>query len=140
MEYLAGEVASFSTVDRPPGELGNFYPLPNPAEGLDRRWGTSEALYQALKFPNRSDVQARIAKAEKAIVAKEIGRAEPLRSDWNEVRVDAMRYVLRVKRETNQQLIDEALRRTCTRPIVEVSHQRRRPVGSPSTGRQVCGT
>ena len=103
MEYPAGEVASFSRVDAPLGELGNFCPLPNPAEALGRWWRTGEALYQALKFPGRSDVQSSIAKAEKPIVAKG--------------------YVLRVKREANRQLIDEALKRTGTRPIVEVSHR-----------------
>ena len=122
MEYLTGEVASFSRVDGPLGELGNFYPLPNPAEALDRRWRTSEALYQALKFPSRPDVQESISKAAKPIVAKEMGRSKSIRSDWDAVRVDAMRYVLRVKRKANRQLIDAALKRTSTLPIVEVSH------------------
>ena len=112
----------FSKVAGPLGELGNFYPLPNPAEALDRRWRTSEAHYQALKFPSRPDVQESMSEAEKPILAKEMGRSASIRPDWDDVRVDAMRYVLRVKREANRQLIDEALKSTCTLPIVEVSH------------------
>ena len=122
MKDLTGEVASFSKVDGPLGELGNFYPLPYPTEALGRRWRTGEALYQALKFPSRPDVQESIPKADKPIVAKEMGCSEPIRRDWDHVRVDAMRYLLRVKRDPNQQLIDEALKRTRTARIVEVSH------------------
>ena len=84
---------------------------------------TSEHLYQAAKFGAAPKVQRRIADAPTAREAAAIGRGTKagMNPDWNAQRVNAMRWVLRMKREANASGIDAALARSGDRPIVEVS-------------------
>ena len=86
-------------------------------------FGTSEAVYQAAKFAARPEIQQRIAEAPTAREAAAIGRTPGLGIDpgWNARRVDVMRWVLRMKREANQDEIDALLAETGERPIVEIS-------------------
>ena len=87
----------------------------------------------------------RIADAPTAREAASIGRTPGLGIDpgWNAQRVDVMRWVLRMKRETNQAEIDAVLAATGDRPIVEVSTRDpwwgARPVADRYEGRNVLG-
>jgi ribA/ribD-fused uncharacterized protein len=86
---------------------------------------TSEALYQACRFPNRPDVQRAIIEEKSPMSAKMVGkpfRAET-RSDWHQVRVDVMRWCLRVKLKQNWASFEGLLRGTGNRDIVEDSHK-----------------
>ena len=85
MEYLAGEVAPFSKVDRPLGELGQLLPAAESSRGAR---------------PSVEDRRSALS---------------------------------------NQQLIDEALKRPCTLPIVEVSHHGDDWWGAVPRGDQVRG-
>lgn len=84
---------------------------------------TSEALYQASKFPHLPAVQRRIIAASSPMVAKRIARGHrrESRPDWDQVRVEVMRWCLRVKLAHNLRRFGDLLLSTGDRPIVERS-------------------
>ncbi|MCK6511057.1 NADAR domain-containing protein [Myxococcota bacterium] len=86
---------------------------------------TSEALYQACRFPHLPDVQ-RIILAEKSPMTAKM-RTKPYRADsrpdWDHVRVKIMRWCLRVKLALHWDSFGELLLSTEERPIVEESRK-----------------
>ena len=109
------------------------------------RFRTSEALYQATKFPSHPDIQQRIAEASTARESADIGRTPgvTIHPAWSAHRVDVMRWVLRMKREANADEIDAVLATTAERPIVEASTRDvwwgAQPVADRYEGRNVLG-
>jgi ribA/ribD-fused uncharacterized protein len=89
---------SIKTFTGPYGYLGNFYRCKVAYEGLI--YPSSEHAFQAAKTRNK---KARIAISEcfTPQSAKEAGRALPLRPDWESVKIDVMRAVLRAKFSQN---------------------------------------
>ncbi|HEY1690587.1 MAG TPA: NADAR family protein [Polyangiaceae bacterium] len=86
-------------------------------------FSASEALYQSLRFPHLPDVQRAIASAPDPQSAKHATTLWRTRSrpDWDAVRVEAMRWTLRVKLAQHAKAFGEVLLSTGTLPIVEVS-------------------
>jgi len=86
---------------------------------------TSEALYQACRFPHLPDVQRLIIEQRSPMTAKM--KSKPHRSnsrgDWFQVRVKIMRWCLRVKLAQNWRKFSELLLETGDRPIVEQSRK-----------------
>jgi type I restriction enzyme S subunit len=86
---------------------------------------TSEALYQACRFPHLPDVQRLIIGESSPMTAKM--RSKPYRDqsreDWDNVRVRIMRWCLRVKLAQNWGAFRELLLKTADRPIVEESRK-----------------
>jgi len=84
---------------------------------------TSEALYQACRFPHKPDIQKEIIKQKSPMAAKMKSKPHrrDSRPDWNEVRVDIMRWCLRVKLVQNWEKFSHLLLKTGDRPIVEQS-------------------
>ena len=121
--YSRDLVCSFRFSRAAWGLFSNFYPLAVPIAAGPWTCTTSEAIYQAAKFPAHSEVQRRIAAASTPRAAAAIGRTPGLgiAPDWNAQRVDVMRWVLRRKREANPHEIDTLLTATGDRPIVELS-------------------
>ena len=107
------------------GVFSNFFPSIQAIDAAGHTFKTSEHLYQAAKFRGSPDVQARIAGAPSARDAATMGRdtANAPDADWNGRRMNAMRWVIRMKREANPELVDAALQRTGDRPIVEFSRR-----------------
>ncbi len=106
------------------GGLSNMaagYPLV--VNGVDIR--TSEALYQACRFPHRPDVQRLILAERSPMTAKMKGKPHrhDTRPDWDAVRVSIMRWCLRVKLAQNWRQFSELLLSTDERPIVEESRK-----------------
>lgn len=94
------------------------------------RVGSSEALYQAMRFPRRPDWQKEILDAPHAMQAKmkskkEGRRREGSRPDWDEVQEEVMRWVLRVKLACHPRAFGRLLKATRERPIVERSRKDR---------------
>lgn len=86
---------------------------------------TSEALYQACRFPHLPEVQRLIIGQTSPMTAKM--KSKPHRNssrpDWNHVRVKVMRWCLRVKLAQNWAKFSDLLLRTGDRPIVEESRK-----------------
>ena len=84
---------------------------------------TSEALYQACRFPHRPEVQRLIIEQRSPMTAKM--KSKPYRHDsrpdWDQVRVKIMRWSLRVKLAQNWHAFRDLLLETGERPIVEES-------------------
>jgi len=88
---------------------------------------TSEALYQACRFPNNPDAQHLIISQSSPMTAKM--RAKPLkdltRPDWMKVRVRIMRWCLSAKLLQNYSAFSQILVETLEKPIVEYSSKDR---------------
>jgi type I restriction enzyme S subunit len=86
---------------------------------------TSEALYQACRFPHRPEVQALIIEQKSPMTAKMKSKPHrrDSRPDWNQVRVNVMRWCLRVKLAQNWIVFSRLLLETGERPIVEESRK-----------------
>lgn len=86
---------------------------------------SSEALYQACRFPHRPEVQRTIIEQKSPMTAKM--KSKPYRGDsrpdWDMVRVGIMRWCLQVKLAQNYDKFSQLLLETGDKPIVE--HSRR---------------
>ncbi len=84
---------------------------------------TSEALYQACRFPHRPEVQKLIIEQASPMAAKMKSKPhrKDSRPDWEQVNVDIMRWCLRVKLAQNWERFGDLLRSTGERPIIEES-------------------
>jgi ribA/ribD-fused uncharacterized protein len=84
---------------------------------------TSEALYQACRFPHRPEVQKLIIEQASPMAAKMKSKPhrKNSRPDWEQVNVDIMRWCLRVKLAQNWERFGDLLRSTGERPIIEES-------------------
>ncbi len=108
----------------------NFGGLSNMAAGFPLRVRdvdirTSEALYQACRFPHMPDVQHKIIDERSPMTAKM--KSKPFRKDsrrdWDEVRVKIMRWCLSVKLAQNWGEFGKLLLSTGNNPIVELSRK-----------------
>lgn len=86
---------------------------------------TSEALYQACRFPHHSAVQRLIIEATSPMTAKMNSKPHRhnTRPDWNRVRIEVMRWCLQIKLAQNWEKFSTLLKETDPRPIVEISHK-----------------
>ena len=86
---------------------------------------TSEALYQACRFPHLPDVQKLVLSEASPMTAKM--KTKPYRKDsrpdWDQVRVRIMRWCLRVKLAQNWKAFGELLLETGNKSIVEESYK-----------------
>lgn len=106
-----------------------FGGLSNMASGFpicvnERKILSSEALYQALRFPENPELQKKILNEKSPMTAKMVSkpfRATQTRLDWDNVRVDIMYWCLRVKLAQNFIPFGRLLESTYNKPIVEDS-------------------
>ena len=86
---------------------------------------SSEALYQACRYPHLPDVQRLIFEQNSPMTAKMKTRPyrKQSRSDWERVRVRIMRWCLRVKLAQQRPKFTELLLSTGDLPIVEESRK-----------------
>lgn len=74
--------------------LSNFYPVMVEYEGI--RYPTSEHAFQAAKTLSQAE-RRKIAGLPTPGQAKRAGQRVTLRPDWDEIRVDVMEDILRIK-------------------------------------------
>ncbi|WP_165356660.1 NADAR family protein [Sphingosinicella sp. BN140058] len=124
------------------GALGNMANgMPIYAFGL--RWGSSEALYQALRFPHLPEFQEQIRHAPTAWAAKDLAytRKKETRPDWEQMNLLAMAFALTCKLQSER--FQLALANAGGRQIVELSMRDRfwgaEPRGAVLIGRNVLG-
>ncbi len=105
-----------------------FGGLSNMASGFPLRINgievfSSEALYQACRFPHLIHVQEKILKERSPMTAKMVSKPYrgDSRKDWDETRTKIMRWCLRVKLAQNFIEFGKVLESTGDRPIVEDS-------------------
>jgi ribA/ribD-fused uncharacterized protein len=86
----------FYRVRDPYGAFSNFSPHPIMFDGT--RWPTNEHYFQAQKFRD-VEFRVKILKANSPMIAARLGRSRawPLRPDWEQVKDDVMRKVVRAK-------------------------------------------
>lgn len=86
---------------------------------------SSEALYQACRFPHLPKVQEVILQQTSPMTAKMKGKPfrKDSRPDWDKVRVAIMRWSLRVKLAHNMDSFGSLLLATKEKPIVEESRK-----------------
>jgi len=93
------------------------------------KWGSSEALYQACRYPHEPEWQREIREAPHAMrakmAAKKEGRRAQSRPDWDAVRVEIMRWCLREKLDQHFGEFYSLLRKSGDRAIVEKSRKDR---------------
>lgn len=122
--YRRAEAVVFRKTNERFGGLSNMAPgFPLEVSGFRIR--TSEALYQACRFPHMPEVQMRILQETSPMTAKM--RSKPFRKysreDWDNVRIPIMRWCLRVKLGCNSDKFARLLEETGDRPIVEESRK-----------------
>src|SRR6266852_4527517 len=122
--YQRNECAVFLRTAEQFGGLSNMaggYPLS--INGI--RILTSEALYQACRFPHLPDVQKLIIGQASPMTAKMKSKLyrKDSRSDWDAVRVNIMRWCLRVKLTQHWEKFGDLLLSTGDQPIVEESYR-----------------
>lgn len=123
------------------GGLSNMagdYPLWLPEGSVP----SSEALYQALKFPRDPSIQDDILGQANPWLAKRLSEqhAGRARKDWLSVRVNVMRWVLRVKYASWPRAFGDLLRATGTMAIVERSSRDSFWGAIPSRSGELVGT
>jgi ribA/ribD-fused uncharacterized protein len=86
---------------------------------------SSEALYQACRFPLHPEVQEKIISQSSPMTAKMVGKPfrEHTRNDWNDKRVTIMKWCLRVKLVQNFDSFSNLLKETGEYFIVENSNK-----------------
>ena len=85
-----------------------------------------ESLYQALKFPDRPDVQQAIGRQPNGMAAKKLAYRPdnpPVRADWDRVKPYAMMVALTTKLRQHPDAFAAALMETSGRLCVEVSYR-----------------
>ncbi len=103
-----------------------FYVLSNfsafSLEWNGKRFDTSEAAYHWEKFPNHSDIRQQIWDAPSAHAALKIAEKykDYRRTDWENVRVDIMRDILRAKAQQHE-YVRQKLLETGDRELIENS-------------------
>ena len=122
--YRADDIISFRKTGEEFGGLSNMAPgFPIRIAGITLR--TSEALYQACRFPHMPEVQKIIVGEASPMTAKM--RSKPYRNDsrehWDDIRVPIMKWCLRVKLAQNWSAFGDLLMRTGDKPIVEDSRK-----------------
>ena len=124
------DVCSSVIFQKTPEEWGGFS---NMCAGFQidvngKKWLTSEALYQALRFPNDPEVQEMIRTERSPMAAKmktKPFRASRSRKDWDSVRVDAMWWCLAAKLISNEKSFGDLLKESKKSDVVERSHRDR---------------
>jgi type I restriction enzyme S subunit len=114
----------FCKTHEPFGGLSNMAAgFPLDVNGIPIR--TSEALYQACRFPHLPEVQRLIIEQASPMAAKMKSKPhrENSRPDWDRVRVDIMHWCLHVKLAQNWEKFSALLLETGEHSIVEMSRK-----------------
>lgn len=122
--YVISESAVFRKTSEKWGGLSNMasgYPLY--VNGIHIR--SSEALYQACRYPFNPDIQEKIISQSSPMTAKIVGKPykKHTRDDWQQKRIIIMKWCLRVKLIQNYEKFSSLLKETHNLYIVESSNK-----------------
>jgi ribA/ribD-fused uncharacterized protein len=128
MEYNLNDVVSFQKTDEIFGGLSNMKGKVFPLHVNGKLFHSSEALYQACRFPEYPEIQKEIMHYPSPMTAKMKSkkyRNTHTRIDFEEVKVDIMYWCLRVKLAHYPLELGHLLQKSGDLPIVEISHKDR---------------
>lgn len=114
------------------GRLSNFWQQIITIEGLT--YNSSEAAYQAFKALDKED--RTLFLALRPAEAKKLGRSLLMRSDWNEVKYDTMKMILRIK--FSEPRLRDFLLSTGDIPLIEGNTWHDNQWGDCHCGRKAC--
>ncbi len=143
-EYLISNSAAFFKTKEAFGGLSNMsagYPII--VNGVSVR--TSEAIYQACRFPDFPDIQKAIIEEKSPMTTKKYKNEYPekIRDDWQKVSISIMRWAIRKKLSDNLETFGDLLLSTDGLPIVEMSYKDpfwgAQPKGQKLIGKNVLG-
>lgn len=124
--YKKEEVITFRSTKESFGALSNM------ASGFsilvnDVIIPSSEALYQACRYPLFPAIQEEIINQNSPMTAKMISKKyyKYTRQDWEQKKYEIMYWVLKIKLLHNYHRLSELLRKTEEKPIVELSNKDR---------------
>ena len=143
MRYPSKNSTAFMRSRERYGKLSNMtggFPLE--VNGI--KFQGSEGLYQALKFPKKPKFQVAIGAATSGMGAKKLAYTKSkIRKDWDEVKIEAMRFALLQKFLQHPDEFGIALLETEFLQIVEKSYRDdfwgARPVGQYFVGTNTLG-
>lgn len=120
-QYQRSAVVVFCKTKETFGGLSNMAGFPLEVNQIRIR--TSEALYQACRFPHRPEIQKAILDLASPMAAKMKSKSHrgDSRPDWDSVRIPIMWWALQIKLSQNRQRFGELLLSTQDLPIVEES-------------------
>ncbi len=125
-EYEQDQVNVFCKVQEAWGgfsNMSNGFPLI--VNGIKIK--NTEALYQALRYPGNAELQKKIIDQNggysSKLASKPHRKTAENRADWEQHKVNIMRYVLRVKLAQNFDDFGCLLAASGTQPIVELSRR-----------------
>jgi ribA/ribD-fused uncharacterized protein len=124
--YDLKKVVSFQKTDEEFGGLSNMKGKTFPIKVNNCLIYTSEALYQACRFPDYPEIQLSIISEASPMASKMKAkkyRKTHTRKDFEEIKVEIMRWCLRVKLAHHPFGMGALLMRTGERDIVEISHK-----------------
>lgn len=123
--WIQSKCACFCRSKDPYGDLSNMTPgMPIRIHELPgAEFKSSEALYQAIRFPDRPDLQLQIMQADNAFSSKKIAveNYSSTRADWGDYRILAMEFTVLMKLKCNFTRMIRAFQETGKKPIVEFS-------------------
>ena len=120
--YDPAVCAVFRTLDGPFGALSNFSSdFPTEVAGCIAE--TTEALYQACRYPQLPDLQRKILDQKTPMEAKRVAKNywRQSRQDWLDVRIEVMRWCLELKLAQHMKPFGDHLVSTGDLTIVELS-------------------
>lgn len=120
--YNSKDSIVFGKTDGPFGGLSNMAPG-YPLFINDNIIPTTEALYQAMRYPLFPEIQHEIIIQNSPMTAKMISKKyrEKTRQDWDTIRVKIMRWALEVKLSQNWTKFSALLKSTGDKAIIEYS-------------------
>ncbi|SUJ16218.1 Swarming motility protein ybiA [Sphingobacterium spiritivorum] len=119
-KYLKQGSITFKSTKGKFGALSNMAPnFPVTINSLTIR--NIEALYQALKFPHKPDIQSQIINSLSPITSKKISRNfnNYVREDWDNVRFKIMKFCIDLKYSHNPESFGSIIKSTGKKNIVE---------------------
>lgn len=122
--YLKSEVASFLRTSETFGAFSNMH-AGYPMRIGDLELPSTEALYQALRYPHLPDFQREIIEQEKPVLSKRHAykRIKETRADWLDVNFKIMRYAIELKCASYPERMRDLFEKTQGKPIVEISNK-----------------
>lgn len=120
--YLLEECVTFRKTREEYGGLSNMasgYPIYIGKKKIL----TSEALYQACRFPDHPEIQEEIINQKSPITAKKVSRKYEYltRKDWMNIRIPVMNWCIHMKLLYNWSKLGNLFKQTKNKEIVELS-------------------